>query len=170
MSNRNRRPPPWQPLVRRPQREISRLRAILVGRPLATAAEPQERLSKTRGLAVFATDNISSSAYASEQIMRILSVAGLGAIALSVPISMSIVLVLVIVVISYHQIIKAYPKGASCYIVAKENLGLRAALVAAAALLTDYILTVTTSLRWLSLWRQAWRRSLRSSPVSSPIE
>ena len=145
MSQNNPRVPPWEPLARRPQREISRLRAILVGRPLATAAESHERLSKSRGLAVFATDNISSSAYASEQIMRILSVAGLGAIALTVPVSLSIVFVLVIVVISYHQIIKAYPKGASCYIVAKENLGLRAALVAAAALLTDYILTVAVS-------------------------
>src|SRR5262249_32617353 len=95
---------------------------------------------------VFASDNISSSAYATEEIMRVLVLAGGGALALTMPITVAIVIVLAIVVTSYQQTIAAYPNGGGSYIVASDNLGPVAGLIAAAALLTDYVLTVSVSI------------------------
>ena len=106
---------------------------------------PSERLSVATGLPVFASDNISSSAYATEEIMRVLMIAGVGALFLTLPITLAIVLVLAIVVISYRQTIAAYPSGGGSYIVASDNLGTLPGLTAAAALLTDYVLTVAVS-------------------------
>jgi amino acid transporter len=118
---------------------------VLFGRPLATHEEISERLNVATGLSIFASDNISSSAYATEEIMRVLALAGAGALALTMPITVGIVIVLAIVVTSYRQTIAAYPNGGGSYIVASDNLGRLAGLTAAAALLTDYVLTVAVS-------------------------
>jgi amino acid transporter len=123
-----------------------RLRRILFGRPLVTEAEADERLSKKTGLAILASDNISSSAYATEEAMRVLALAGLGAVtALTLPIALAVVGVLAIVVLSESRVIRAYPQGGGSYAVAKENLGTVPGLVAASALLIDYVLTVAVS-------------------------
>jgi amino acid transporter len=123
----------------------ARFKRLLVGRPLASAEEASERVDKLTGLALFASDNISSSAYATEEIMRVLILAGAGALALTMPITVGICLVLGIVVLSYRQVIRAYPNGGGSYVVAHENLGPLAGLTAGSALLTDYILTVSVS-------------------------
>src|SRR5262249_41160181 len=118
---------------------------LLIGRPLASAEEAEQRVNRFIGLAIFASDNISSSAYATEEIMRVLVLAGVGALALTLPITFVICVVLGIVVPGYRQVIRAYPNGGGSYIVAKDNLGPLAGLAAGAALLTDYILTVSVS-------------------------
>jgi len=120
-------------------------RGFLFGRPIPSEHEGHERLTKVKALAVFSSDNISSSAYATEEMMRIMVLAGVGALGLVVPLTAVIVVVLAIVATSYRQTIKAYPHGASSYIVASDNLGAPAGLVAAAALLIDYVLTVAVS-------------------------
>lgn len=120
-------------------------RTFLFGRPIASEREGHERLTKVKALAVFSSDNISSSAYATEEMMRILVVGGLSGIALTMPLTIVIVGVLAIVATSYLQTIKAYPNGASSYIVASDNLGVLPGLLAAAALLIDYVLTVAVS-------------------------
>ncbi|HZU06466.1 MAG TPA: APC family permease [Chloroflexota bacterium] len=119
---------------------------VLIGPPIATAHEVQERLTKLKALAVFSSDALSSVAYATEEIMRVLILAGAGALTLTLPLSLAIVLLLAIVVISYQQTIRAYPSGGGSYIVASENLGTLAGLTAAAALLIDYVLTVAVSI------------------------
>lgn len=126
-------------------RWIQASRNFLFGRPISSEHEEHERLTKVKALAVFSSDNISSSAYATEEIMRILVLAGVGAIALTLPITIAIVVVLAIVAVSYRQTIRAYPNGASSYIVASDNLGTGAGLLAAGALLIDYTLTVAVS-------------------------
>lgn len=123
----------------------SRIRQFLLGSPIPTARESHERLTKVKGLAVFSSDALSSVAYATEEILRVLILAGTAALALSVPISLSIACVLVIVAISYFQTIHAYPRGGGSYIVARENLGELPGLVAASSLLIDYTLTVAVS-------------------------
>jgi amino acid transporter len=120
-------------------------RMFLFGRPISSEMEEHERLTKVKALAVFSSDNISSSAYATEEMMRIVVLAGIGALGMVVPLTLVIVAVLAIVATSYRQTIKAYPNGASSYIVAGDNLGAPAGLVAAAALLIDYTLTVAVS-------------------------
>ena len=127
------------------ERAFAVIRRALFGRRLATEEEGEERLSKTTGLAIFASDNISSSAYATEETMRVLALAGAGALALTMPLTVAIIVILVVVVSSYLQVIRAYPRGGGSYIVASENLGTLAGLVAAAALLIDYVLTVAVS-------------------------
>jgi amino acid transporter len=126
------------------------LKRLLVGKAKKTAQAIHERLSKKTGLAVFASDALSSTAYATEEILLVLAVAfafGKGnAFTYVVPITMAIVLVLIIVAISYRQTIFAYPSGGGAYIVAKDNLGTTPGLVAAAALLVDYVLTVSVSI------------------------
>jgi amino acid transporter len=124
---------------------LARTRGILFGRPLSIYEELSERLNVFTGLSIFASDNISSSAYATEEIMRVLILAGAGALVLTLPITVAIVVVLAIVVISYRQTIGAYPNGGGSYIVASDNLGTLPGLTAAAALLTDYVLTVAVS-------------------------
>ena len=117
----------------------------LLGRPLSTADAAHETIGKAVGLAVFASDALSSNAYATQEILVILGAAGTTAFGYVFPISMVIVALLAIVVISYEQIIHAYPDGGGAYVVAFDNLGRSPALIAAAALLTDYILTVSVS-------------------------
>lgn len=125
---------------------LNRLFLILFGRPIRSEQEIHERLTKIKGLAVFASDNISSSAYATEEIMRVLILAGVGSLALNIPISATILLLLAIVTTSYYQTISAYPSGGGSYIVAKDNIGDIPGLIAAAALFIDYILTVAVSI------------------------
>jgi amino acid transporter len=129
---------------------VSSIKRLLVGRAKRTEQAIHERLSKLTGLAVFASDALSSTAYATEEILLVLAVAAAAGQSYSyhyiVPISVVIAIVLGIVAISYRQTIHAYPSGGGAYIVAKENLGVTSGLVAAAALLVDYILTVSVSL------------------------
>jgi amino acid transporter len=130
-----------------PGRFVDGIRRALFGARIPTSQELQERIGKAKGLAVFASDNISSSAYATEEIMRVLLLAGLGTMAaLTLPITLAIIVVLAIVVVSYQQTIRAYPNGGGSYIVASDNLGPFPGLTAAAALLTDYVLTVAVSI------------------------
>lgn len=120
-------------------------RTWLIGRPLPTADAPHQTIGKAIGLAVFASDALSSTAYATQEILVILAIAGTTAFGYAFPISLAIVGLLVIVTLSYEQIIHAYPGGGGAYIVARDNLGELPAQAAGAALLTDYILTVAVS-------------------------
>ncbi len=122
------------------------IRRTLVGSPIPTEHEVHERLTKLKGLAVFASDNISSSAYATEEIMRVLVIAGIAALTWTIPLTLVIVVVLAVVVASYQQTVQAYPSGGGSYIVASDNLGRIPGLIAAAALLIDYVLTVAVSI------------------------
>jgi len=122
------------------------LQQMLLGNPLQTADAPHQTISKTIGLAVFASDALSSSAYATQEIMMILAAAGSGALGYVFQISLAIVTLMAIVTISYEQTIHAYPGGGGAYIVARDNLGELPAQIAGAALLTDYILTVAVSI------------------------
>jgi len=120
-------------------------RSWFIGRPLSTADASHQTIGKAVGLAVFASDALSSTAYATQEILVILAAAGTIAFGIVVPISIAIVILLAIVTISYEQTIHAYPDGGGAYIVARDNLGSFPALVAGASLLTDYILTVSVS-------------------------
>ena len=122
------------------------VRRFLIGAPLPSAQMVHERLNKIQALAVFSSDALSSVAYATEEILLVLVLAGSAALGLSLPIALTIVGLLVIVVFSYYQTIHGYPSGGGAYIVAHENLGEGPGLVAAAALLTDYVLTVAVSI------------------------
>ena len=126
------------------------LKRFIIGRALRTEQAAHQRLSKKTALAVFSSDALSSTAYATEEILLVLAVAvafgQAGAFSYVVPISIGIALLLVIVAISYRQTIHAYPSGGGAYIVAKENLGTNAGLVAGASLLVDYVLTVAVSI------------------------
>lgn len=117
-----------------------------IGRPLSTADAPHQTIGKAIGLAVFASDALSSTAYATQEIMVILAVAGTMAFGYVFPISIAIVVLMAIVTFSYEQTIHAYPGGGGAYIVARDNLGETPAQIAGAALLTDYILTVAVSI------------------------
>ncbi|HEX2170913.1 MAG TPA: APC family permease, partial [Dehalococcoidia bacterium] len=123
-----------------------RLRRLLLGSPIPTANEAAERVNVPKGLAVFGSDNISSSAYATEEIMRALVLASVAALSLTLPLVFAILVVIAIVVVSDLTVIRTYPNGGGSYVVAKDNLGQLAGLAAAAALLTDYILTVAVSI------------------------
>jgi len=125
--------PPWS------------LRSWFIGRPLSTADAPHQTIGKAIGLAVFASDALSSTAYATQEILGVIAAAGTIAYGYLFPISMAIITLLVIVTISYEQTIHAYPGGGGAYIVARDNLGELPAQTAGAALLTDYILTVSVS-------------------------
>jgi amino acid transporter len=124
---------------------LSRLKRAFLGSPLPTAQSRHERLAKSTALAVFASDALSSVAYATEEILLVLVLAGTVALSYSLPISIAIALLIAIVVSSYRQTIRAYPQGGGAYIVSKDNLGAPAGLVAGAALLIDYVLTVAVS-------------------------
>ena len=121
------------------------LKRVLVGRPLASHKAEHQLLPKFLALPVFSSDALSSNAYATEEMMLVLVAAGAGALAFRIPIAIAIALVLVIVVTSYRQTVRAYPGGGGSYIVAHDNLGTVPGLVAAAALLADYVLTVAVS-------------------------
>jgi amino acid transporter len=126
-------------------RLLSRVRAVIFGRPLSTEEEIGERLSKTKALAIFSSDAISSSAYATEEILRVLLLAGASALFLSLEVSIAITVLLAVVSVSYRQVCRAYPNGGGAYIVAKTNLAPIFGLIAAAALLIDYVMTVSVS-------------------------
>lgn len=133
---------------RTPARQaLAKLRRVLIGEPLPNAAESTERLTKIKALAIFASDAMSSVAYATEEILLILVVAGAsGALGYVVPISFAIALLVAAVAFSETRTIYAYPSGGGSYIVARENLGSISGLVAAAALTLDYTLTVAVSI------------------------
>lgn len=122
------------------------IRRILIGAPLATDEAVHQRLNKVKALAVFSSDALSSSAYATEAILLVLVAAGTGALGISWPVALGIAALLLIVSFSYFQTIHAYPNGGGAYIVSKENLGVMPGLIAASALLIDYILTVAVSI------------------------
>ncbi len=128
---------------------MSVVKRILVGRPLATADQEHQRLSKVIALAVFSSDAISSTAYATEEILFVTAL-GTSSLALGlnslIPISVAVALILAIVITSYRQTIHAYPSGGGSYVVSRENLGEMPSLIAGASLLVDYILTVAVSI------------------------
>ncbi len=121
-------------------------RTWLIGRPLSTADAPHQTIGKVVGLAVFASDALSSSAYSTQEVLVVLALAGVGAFHYSIPIALAIVVLLAILTISYEQTIHAYTGGGGAYIVSRDNLGELPAQAAGAALLMDYILTVAVSI------------------------
>src|SRR5213080_1920327 len=141
------RPLPLQPPTELPRDSVGyRVKRKLLGPPLHTEQLEHERLGKPTALAVFASDNLSSSAYATEEMLRVLiPVIGLSAFALVVPITTALLVVLFFLILSYRQTIKAYPTAGGAYMVTRDNFGLLPAQVAGVALLTDYVLTVSVS-------------------------
>jgi amino acid transporter len=149
---------------------LTQLKSVVIGNPLETARQVHERLNKRTALAVFSSDAMSSSAYATEEILRHLALAGLvgvTAFRYAAPLAGLIVLLLIVVVFSYRQTIAAYPKGGGSYIVASDNLGQLPGLVAGAALLIDYILTVAVSISAGVFALTSLHREL--TPYSVPI-
>ena len=126
-------------------RAVARFREVVFGRALSNDEEIDERLPKKKALAIFSSDPISSSAYATEEILRVLVLAGAGFLFLSLPIAIAIAVLLAVVSTSYRQIGHAYPSGGGAYAVARANLPTLAALIAAGALLVDYVMTVAVS-------------------------
>jgi amino acid transporter len=124
---------------------VTGIKQVLIGKPFPNSMELEERLDKVRALAVFASDPISSNAYATEAIMSVLIVLGSGALHITAPLGMAVIGLVLLVILSYIQTILHYPDGGGAYTVAKDNLGTYASLTAAAALLVDYILTVSVS-------------------------
>lgn len=122
-----------------------KIKRTLLGSPFPTSREAHERLDKVRALAVFASDPISSNAYATEAIMTVLIVLGSGALSMTMPIAMAVAALVLMVIFSYIQTILHYPDGGGAYTVAKDNLGKYPSLFAGAALLIDYVLTVSVS-------------------------
>jgi len=140
------RPSPTAPPVELPESLRYRLKNRLLGPPLRTDQLIHERLGKPTALAVFASDNLSSAAYATEEILRILIPAvGVAAFTLVVPITTALLIVLAFLILSYRETIKAYPTAGGAYMVTRDNFGLLPAQVAGVALLTDYVLTVAVS-------------------------
>jgi amino acid transporter len=138
------------PEIERPERTrvLERIKRVIIGRPMATERLIHERLGKPTALAVFASDNLSSSAYATEEILRVLiftPIAAAVAFRLAVPITLALLAVLGILLFSYRQTIRAYPQAGGAYLVTRDNFGMAPAQVAGVALLTDYILTVSVS-------------------------
>ena len=124
---------------------LGQVKRLIVGAPIDSQHAQHERLSRVTGLAILSSDALSSVAYATEEILRVLLVGGAAALALVTPIGLVIALTLAIVAFSYRQTIHAYPSGGGAYIVAKDNIGRTASLIAAASLLIDYVLTVAVS-------------------------
>src|SRR5215216_1968204 len=136
-----------EPAVELPADSLGyRLKSRLLGRPLHSEELEHERLGKPTALAVFASDNLSSSAYATEEILRVLVPAiGVAAFSLVVPITVAMLAVLAVLILSYRQTIRAYPTAGGAYMVTRDNFGILPAQVAGVALLTDYVLTVAVS-------------------------
>jgi len=132
-------------VLQRPRTLLSALKRLAIGSPLASSQAIHERLDKVRALAIFSADAISSTAYATEEILLVLVLAGTGALGVSLPIGAVIAALIIIVAFSYRQTVRAYPSGGGSYTVARENLGTIAGLTAAAALMIDYVLTVAVS-------------------------
>jgi amino acid transporter len=124
---------------------FSRLKSVMVGSPLESDQLQHQRIPKWKALAVLSSDALSSVAYATEEVLIPLSLLGAAAVSWAIPIAFAILFLLIVVTISYRQTIDAYPSGGGAYTVAKENLGTQAGLVAGAALLIDYVLTVAVS-------------------------
>jgi len=125
----------------------SLLKRFLIGAPLSNEVFGEQRLTKRIALAVFGTDAVASTAFATQEILVVLApAAGIAALNYLIPISLAVVLLLAIVAISYRQTIYAYPNGGGSYVVSRENLGTRTSLVAAASLMVDYTLTVSVSI------------------------
>ena len=125
---------------------LGQVKRLIVGAPIPSRLAHHERFSKITGLAVLSSDALSSVAYATEEILRVLTIGGVAALSLVTPIGAVIAAVMVVVVFSYRQTIHAYPSGGGAYIVAKDNLGRAPSLIAAASLLIDYVLTVSVSI------------------------
>jgi amino acid transporter len=121
------------------------LKRLVLGRAIASHKQEHQLLPKFLALPVFSSDPLSSNAYATEEMMLVLTLAGASALSLMLPIAIAIGLLLVVVISSYRQTVRAYPRGGGSYIVARENLGTIPGLIAAAAILTDYVLTVAVS-------------------------
>jgi amino acid transporter len=121
------------------------IKRALLGRPIATAEEMQERLPKKYALPVFASDAISSTAYATEEILLALVLAGVAAVTLSIYVAVAVVVLLAFVALSYQQTVHAYPNGGGSYVVSRENLGLAPGMIAAGSLMVDYVMTVAVS-------------------------
>jgi amino acid transporter len=126
-------------------RGVARIKQVLIGRPLASEEEISERLPKKKALAIFSSDAISSSAYATEEILRVLVIGGAAAFLLSVEVSIAIAGLLAVVAVSYRQVCRAFPNGGGAYAVARQELTPLLGLIAAAALLIDYVMTVAVS-------------------------
>jgi hypothetical protein len=126
-------------------RALAKVRRIVLGPPLTSAAVVQERMRKLVALPVLSSDLLSSVAYGPEAMITILVLAGSAALGLSLPIAAALVVMMIAVGVSYRQTVRAYPTGAGSYIVASDNLGSRLGLAAAAGLMLDYILTVSVS-------------------------
>src|SRR3981189_3338464 len=125
---------------------LSQFKRFVVGKPIPSHLAHHERLSRVTGLAVLSSDALSSVAYATEEILRVLVLTGTAALSFATPIAFVIAAILAIVVFSYRQTIHAYPSGGGAYIVSKDNLGEMPALIAAGSLLIDYVLTVAGSI------------------------
>jgi len=125
---------------------LAQAKRLIVGEPIPSHLAHHERFSRVTGLAVLSSDALSSVAYATEEILRVLVLVSVSALSFATPIAFVIAAILAVVVFSYRQTIHAYPSGGGAYIVAKDNLGERPALIAAAALLIDYVLTVAVSI------------------------
>ena len=131
---------------RRTGKALASIRALFVGRPLASArTNSASACRKKKALAIFSSDAISSSAYATEEILRVLILGGVAALAYGLQVSIAIAILLVVVAISYRQICIAYPTGGGSYTVSRRNIGRTVSLVAASALMIDYVLTVAVS-------------------------
>ncbi|HSP55024.1 MAG TPA: APC family permease, partial [Dehalococcoidia bacterium] len=128
-----------------PARYLAAAKALIIGSPFATSRLIHERLTKVRALGVFSSDPLSSSAYSAEEIMLVLVLAGSAALYLALPITAVLLALLWVVRLSYIQTINAYPNGGGAYIVGRENIGVGAGLVAASALMVDYVLTAAVS-------------------------
>ncbi|MGH9213221.1 MAG: amino acid permease [Acidimicrobiales bacterium] len=141
-------PLPAEPAIGLPPASLGyRLKCKVLGNPMHTEQLEHERLGKPTALAVFASDNLSSSAYATEEILHILVPAiGLAAFSLVMPITLALLVVLAFLILSYRETIKAYPGAGGAYLVTRDNFGHRPAQIAGAALLTDYVLTVAVSM------------------------
>ncbi|MDP1629315.1 MAG: APC family permease, partial [bacterium] len=124
---------------------FGRIRDLILGKPLATKAIRHERLSNAQGLAIFSSDSLSSTAYATEEILLVLATVGIGVFFYSIPITIAISILIILVSVSYRQVIHAYPQGGGVYNVARHNLGEFPSLVGAASLLIDYVLTAAVS-------------------------
>ena len=127
-------------------RTTTALKRLIVGRPMSSGELGHTLLPKSIALPVFASDALSSMAYATQEILLVLGLVGVSALSLVVPISFAVALLLATVIVSYRQIVRAYPQGGGAYVVAYENLGFTAGLAVGAALLLDYILTVSVSI------------------------
>ncbi|HEX7491617.1 MAG TPA: APC family permease [Candidatus Limnocylindrales bacterium] len=126
-------------------KRVARIRSFFFGQPLANDQEIGERLSKKLALPIFSSDAISSSAYATDEILKVLIFGGLAALSLSLWLAAGVALLLAIVAFSYRQVCRAYPSGGGAYVVARENLGPSFGVIAAAALMVDYVMTVAVS-------------------------